>query len=342
MKKNLLALFAIAAALAGCTKTEMVDRSGNTPIGFANAYIGHPVDSRAVSLIEKANISEFIVYGGYTDMTHVFNGVSVTGTPETDDWTYGTTRYWVAGQTYKFAAYAPAAAGSNGTVATDFANGALNFTGYTSDPTHQNDLIYATAGQTTDDPLTVAPDKIQFKFSHLLSMIKFTFNSGFGNDITVTVENLKVSGMVSQGDYTGSTAAWTPGAAVVEPSAPFSELASQQAVNTASRNTSAASVDFAVIPQTIVDASGMGTKVSISFDVKVQDSSDNYIVGSAEGGVNVTSTLPGYTWTAGNRYNYSVTIKGENVGLYPIEFGTPDVTPITDADFDGNDEVTLP
>ena len=31
-----------------------------------------------------------------------------------------------------------------------------------------------------------------------------------------------------------------------------------------------------------------------------------------------------------------------NVGLYPIEFGTPDVTPITDADFDGNDEVTLP
>ena len=206
MKKNLLALLVMAAALAGCTKTEMVDRSGNTPIGFANAYIGHPVDSRAVSLIEKANISEFIVYGGYTDMTHVFNGVSVTGTPETDDWTYGTTRYWVAGQTYKFAAYAPAAAGSNGTVATDFANGALNFTGYTSDPTHQSDLIYATAGQTTDNPLMVAPDKIQFKFSHLLSMIKFTFNSGFGNDITVTVENLKVSGMVSQGDYTGSTA----------------------------------------------------------------------------------------------------------------------------------------
>lgn len=342
MKKNLLALFAIAAALAGCTKTEMVDRSGNTPIGFANAYIGHPVDSRAVSLIEKANISEFIVYGGYTDMTHVFNGVSVTGTPETDDWTYGTTRYWVAGQTYKFAAYAPAAAGSNGTVATDFANGALNFTGYTSDPTHQNDLIYATAGQTTDDPLTVAPDKIQFKFSHLLSMIKFTFNSGFGNDITVTVENLKVSGMVSQGDYTGSTAAWTPGAAVVEPSAPFSELASQQAVNTASGNTSAESVDFAVIPQTIVGASGSGTQVAVSFDVKVQDSSDNYIVGSADAGVTVTSTLPGYTWTAGNRYNYSVTIKGENVGLYPIEFGTPDVTPITDADFDGNDEVTLP
>lgn len=216
------------------------------------------VDSRAVSLIEKANISEFIVYGGYNDMTHVFNGVSVTGTPETDDWTYGTTRYWVPGQTYKFAAYAPAAAGSNGTVATDFSNGALNFTGYTSDPTHQSDLIYATAGQTTDNPMTMAPGKIQFNFSHLLSMIKFTFNSGFGNDITVTVENLKVSGMVSQGDYSGSTAAWTPGATLVEPSAPFSELASQQAVNTAGGNTSAASVDFAVIPQTIVGGVRIG------------------------------------------------------------------------------------
>lgn len=97
-----------------------------------------------------------------------------------------------------------------------------------------------------------------------------------------------------------------------------------------------------MIPQTIVGASGSGTQVVVSFDVKVQDSSDNYVVGSAEAGVTVTSTLPGYTWTAGNRYNYSVTIKGENVGLYPIEFGTPDVTPITDADFDGNDEVTLP
>lgn len=51
---------------------------------FCQAYIGHPVDSRAVSVLEKANISEFIVYGGYNDMTHVFNGVSVTGTPETD------------------------------------------------------------------------------------------------------------------------------------------------------------------------------------------------------------------------------------------------------------------
>lgn len=341
MKKDLFFLIAITAALSGCTKTETID-SQDKAIHFTGAYIGNTVESKAVSTIEQANISEFIVYGGYNDMTHVFNGVSVTGNANTDNWTYDVTRYWVAGQDYKFAAYAPSAAGSNGTIAPDFTTGSLNFTGYTSDPTNQYDLIYAATTESTEDPITVAPNKIQFVFGHLLSMIKFTFNSGFGNDITVTVDNLKVSGMIAQGDYTGNSQTWTPGSATVSADTPFTEMGSKVATNSTSGNTSASSVDFAVIPQTIVGSDGVGTQVSVSFDVKVQDNAQNYIVGSAETGVTLTATLPGYTWEAGNRYNYTVTIQGEHVDLYPIEFGIPTVTPITDANFDGSDEVTLP
>lgn len=337
MKRNLFLLIAVAAALSACSKTETIGTQDKA-IQFTSAYIGNAVESKAVNMIEQDNISEFIVYGGYNDMTHVFNGVSVTG--NANNWTYDVTRYWVAGQDYKFAAYAPSAAGSNGTIEPDFTTGSLNFTGYTSDPTNQYDLIYATATESTEDPITVAPNKIQFVFGHLLSMIKFTFNSGFGNDITVTVDNLKVSGMIAQGDYEGGT--WTPGFATVTEGAPFSEMSSNEAKNSTSRNTSASSVDFAVIPQTIVGSDGTGTKVTVSFNVRVQDNADHYIIGSAETGVTLTATLPGYTWTAGYRYNYTVTIKGENVNLYPIEFGTPSVTPITDADFDGSDEVTLP
>lgn len=338
MKRNLFLLIAVAAALSACSKTETIGTQDKA-IQFTSAYIGNAVESKAVNMIEQANINEFIVYGGYNDMTHVFNGVSVAGDANTDNWTYDVTRYWVAGQDYKFAAYAPSAAGSNGTIAPDFTTGSLNFTGYTSDPTNQYDLIYATATESTEDPITVAPNKIQFVFGHLLSMIKFTFNSGFGNDITVTVDNLKVSGMIAQGNYTGNSQTWTPGSATVSADTPFTEMGSKVATNSTSGNTSASSVDFAVIPQTI----GVGTQVSVSFDVKVQDNAQNYIVGSAETGVTLTATLPDYTWEAGNRYNYTVTIKGENVNLYPIEFGTPSVTPITDADFDGSsDEVTLP
>lgn len=343
MKRNLFLLIAVAAALSACSKTETIGTQDKA-IQFTSAYIGNAVESKAVNMIEQANINEFIVYGGYNDMTHVFNGVSVTGDANTDNWTYDVTRYWVANKTYKFAAYAPSAAGSNGTTITpDFGTGALNFTGYTSDPTNQYDLIYATTTESTKDPITVAPNKIQFVFGHLLSMIKFTFNSGFGNDIKVTVDNLKVSGMIAEGDYAGDPQSWTPGSATVTEGAPFSEMSSNEAENLTSGNTSASSVDFAVIPQTIVGSDGTGTKVTVSFNVRVQDAGGDYIIGSADAGVTLAAKLPGYTWTAGNRYNYTVTIKGENVNLYPIEFGTPSVTPITtDADFDGSDEVTLP
>lgn len=339
MKGKILFLAVMAAAWTGCSTTETIDQPEGQKIGFTSAHIGNPVDTRAVSVIEKANINEFVVYGGYNDMTHVFDGVSVTGTPNADDWTYSTTRYWVAGKTYKFAAYAPSAIKGNGTIETDFENGSLNFKGYTSDASNQHDLIYATATETTPKPLETAPAKVQFTFEHLLSMIKFTFISGFGNDVTVTVKNLNVSGMISQGDYTGSTNSWTLGSATAD----FTEIASATAVNKTSGQTKASSVDFAVLPQTIVaEETAEGTKVTVSFDVTVQDNQNEYIVGSAEAGVTVSATLPAYTWVAGNRYNYNVTIAGENVDLFPIEFGTPDVTPITDAQFDDSDEIILP
>lgn len=339
MKRSLLILVATAAVWTGCSKTETIDQPQGMAIGFTNAYIGNPVESKAVGIIDQNNINEFLVYGGYNDMTHVFDRVSVKGTANENNWSYTTTRYWVAGKTYKFAAYAPK--GINGTIETDFANGALNFTNYVSDPSNQHDLIYDAADPIiTPDPIEAPLDKVQFGFSHLLSMIKFTFNSGFGNDITVTVGNLNVSGMISKGSYFGNTQMWTLGSETVSTEAAFTEMASKVAVNQSSGNTSASSVDFAVIPQEI---GGTGKTVTVSFDVRVQDNQQNYIIGNADAGVPVSATLPAYKWEKGNRYNYTVTIKGENVNLYPIEFGTPNVTEITnDVNFAGSDEVVLP
>lgn len=336
MKRSLLILVAAAAVWTGCSKTETIDQPQGMAIGFTNAYIGNPVESKAVGIINRENISEFIVYGGYNDMTHVFNGVSVTGSANTNEWSYTTTRYWVAGQTYKFAAYAPS--GIRGTVKPDFDNGELNFTDYVSDPSNQHDLIYDAADPIiTPDPIEAPQDKVQFGFSHLLSMIKFTFNSGFANDIAVTVDNLNVSGMVSQGSYTGSTGTWALGSETVSTGAAFTEMASNDITTD---TTSVSSVDFAVIPQEI---GGAGKTVTVSFDVRVQDNQQNYIIGNEGAGVPVSATLPAYTWKKGNRYNYTVTIKGENVNLFPIEFGTPDVTEITnDVNFPGSDEVVLP
>ena len=82
--------------------------------------------------------------------------------------------------------------------------------------------------------------------------------------------------------------------------------------------------------------------MTVSFDVWVQDNSDYYFIGEQDGpGVTISAELPAYTWEKGNRYNYTVTIKGENVDLFPIEFGTPTVDGITDANFDGSDEIDV-
>ena len=337
MKRSLLILVATAAVWTGCSKTETIDQPQGMAIGFTNAYIGNPVESKAVGIIEQDSIDEFIVYGGYNDMTHVFDAVSVTGDANTDNWSYTTTRYWVAGKTYKFAAYAPS--GISGKVEPDFATGTLNFTDYVSDPSNQYDLIYNAADSiTTPNPIVSAPDKVLFEFSHLLSMIKFTFNSGFANDIKVTVDSLNVSGMVSKGSYFGSTGEWKLGSETVSAEAAFTEMGPNKAFNKTTGNTSASSVDFAVIPQEI---GGAGKTVTVSFDVRVQDNQQNYIIGNADAGVTVSATLPAYKWEKGNRYNYTVTIKGENVDLFPIEFGTPTVNGITDASFDGSDEIDV-
>lgn len=319
MKKQLYLLAGVAAILASCSKTETVEQNPSTAIGFSNAWVGNSVDSK-VDETNADNLVEFYVYGGYDDMTHVFENTKVYTSDGGTSWTYGTPlRYWVEGKTYKFAAYAPAVAATYGTVAPDFENGALTFSHFVSNPTNQCDLIYAK----TEVPSASADQgKVSFTFNHLLSMVKFTFKSGFANDIKVTVSNLKVYGMVSTGTYNNQ--GWTPGGAKVEEAAPFTEIK----VPTAEKTSDASSDDFAVIPQSIE-----GTDVTVSFTVNVANEKGDPVISNKP----LSAQLPATTWQAGNRYNYNVTISGSQVDLNPIEFGTPTVEPIIpDADSDIN------
>ncbi|WP_283391423.1 fimbrillin family protein [Millionella massiliensis] len=311
MKKQLFLLAGVAAALASCTKTETVEQNPSTAIGFSSAWVGNSVDSK-VDETTKDNLRTFQVYGGYIadNMTHVFDNVAVSST-DGQTWTYeGDLRYWAEGEHYKFAAYAPAEAATYGTVATDFASGALTFTDFVSNPTNQCDLIYATA-----DVRSASADqgKVSFNFNHLLSMIKFTFKSGFAEDIEVTISDLKVYGMVSTGTYNQG---WTTThAAKVEEAAPFTDIDL-----TAEKTSDASSDDFAVIPQSIE-----GTDVTVSFTVNVANEHGDLVISNQP----LSAQLPAIEWKAGNRYNYNVTISGSQVDLNPIEFGTPAVEPIT-------------
>lgn len=293
--------------MAGCSKTEMIEMPDSAVIGFGNAYIGNPIQSRAVSPLTTANIDAFYVYGGHDNsLTNTFDGTKVAKSGST--WSYSPVRYWNAGTTYQFAAYAPEIPAGKGTAGTDDANGRLTFTDYVCDPENQLDLIYAeqsiTAQAENNSP-------VSFNFQHLLSMIKFTFKSGFPNDVPVTVSELKVYGMAAQGTYDNG---WTQGAQAVAETTPFDEMATTTAENKtdASQATQAASANFVVIPQS-------GGTVTVSFKAAV--SLDASEVKTKE----FTTTLVP-AWEAGNCYNYVATITEQNMELQSITYGDPTVT----------------
>lgn len=314
------ALTGVAAILAGCTKTETVEIPDSRAINFSGAYIGNAVETRGQQNPENitdASITEFIVYGGYNGtMTDVFNGESVTGTSG-GSWTYTKTEYWVNGKTYDFAAYAPAAVSSVASVAADNANKALSFTDFTSNASSQNDLLYAYDNVPTVNPSTQGA--VTFNFNHALSKIRFTLTNAI--DGKLTIENFKVYGMNSQGDYTYQTGSsrmgWDNVDTPIESTAPFtSTIADMAAVNASS-----SSGDFLVIPQNVT-ASAM----TVTFIATLTNNSGDEIIPGYE----VTATLPAGEWVSGQCYNYNLNITmnvidpdGENK---PIVFGDPTVT----------------
>lgn len=308
MKKSLFMMGMAVLALASCTNEEVVNIPASKAIGF-ETFVGKP--TKAVGEITDGNIRSFCVYGGYDDMIHVFNNQEVTSSDGTS-WTYAPTRYWVAEKNYKFAAYAPKEVGSF--IATDFANGHLNVTDYVSTPSAQYDLIYS--GGVFKTPSATEEGTVQFSFGHLLSMVKFTFQSGFGKDISVEISDLKVFGMYSKATYTGSTDSWSTPATEVIATPGFTELSSSTVAEIPSegQETKAESAGFVVIPQTSGD-------VTVSFKATVKDASGQTVVNAKD----LTGTITAPTWEKGLRYNYVITIDGTDTDLYPIVIGNPTV-----------------
>lgn len=309
MKKNLFLLAAAAIVMAGCSKTETVEMPDSAVIGFGSAYIGNPTQTKAVSTLTTANIDAFYVYGGHDNsLTNTFDGTKVSKSGST--WSYSPVRYWTAGESYNFAAYAPEIPAGKGTVSTDEINRRLTFTDYVSGPDNQLDLIYADGVSVTAQQENNGP--VSFNFQHLLSMIKFTFKSGFPVDVPVTVSGLKVYGMAAQGTYDNG---WTPdGTQAVAEDTPFNEMVTTTAENKAdaSQATQAASVNFVVIPQS-------GGTVTVSFTAAV-----SLEAGNVKTKEFTTTLVP--AWDAGNCYNYVATISEQNMEVQSITYGDPNVT----------------
>lgn len=312
-----LCLTAVAAAmvlaLGSCTKTETVNVSDANYIGFDNAFVGNP--TKAIDEVTTDNIDHFMVYGGYGANQNLFNAVEVSKNSN-GEWTYSPLQKWEDNQTYKFAAYYPQTLTVTPTF--DYTTGSLTFTDVVvNNDQNQVDFIYDDSGEILSE--TNSPrEKVPFTFEHKFSMVQFTIKSGFAEDVVVGISNFNFYGMNSRSTLTEGV--WAQAT---------EQIPVENAIQLKNENAQAAEtpVDYVdncvVMPQTFGD-----DIVYVEFTVTLTSTEEN---GGSLAGISdedriatIKAAIPADVWEPGFRYNYIVTIDGQNLDY--ITFDEPEVS----------------
>lgn len=319
MKKQLFFVACAALALASCSEKETVEMPDSAAIGFGT-FVDNATRGGELT---TDNLPSFYVFGRAGENNPIFDNTPVTKSG--DNWKYSPERYWEQGKVYDFVAYAPALGEGAGTVApsTDYTK--IEFTDFVQGDGDANlDLIVANInGVNVTDPAQMQTQ--MFTFNHILSMVKFTFESGFGDGVTLTINDVKLNGANSKGSYTNDT--WAPATPAVT-SQSYTLVAASGEDKNATVSTKAETDGVIVIPQTLT-----ADAVTVTFKVKATYADGSFVAG-VDGTYDVTATLPStQAWEKGNRYNYTAVLTAENTQdpddpttLHPIEFGLTSVT----------------
>ena len=309
MKKHFLFLAMAVAAMTSCMKDEVIATYEPTPqaIGF-ESFVNKA--TKAVTPTTVTDLKTFYVYGYYGTDTQVFNwdNVDLTGSAWIYDDADTDLKYWGAGNTYEFAAYAN---GNNGEAlpagsTAEYAGKTLTISDYTVND--ENDLVAAYATKTIANDLT-GIDKVDFTFSHLLTKIQFIVTNLDAN-YTVRITDLVVKAY-KKGDYV-STTGWSSDA--TDPIPSFTPIATQELAVKNAAGSSVTSAEFFVLPQAL-------STVTYSMNATFYDSADNVVdilplsgsIGTDKD-ANVTDA-----WAPGMAYQYTI---GLPSSAQPIEFGT--------------------
>lgn len=322
MKKiHLIAAVALGAmTLTGCSNDEVESSNVKSQaIGFkamANK-------SSRVGEITTQNIERFRVFGCVTDAgtsdNHVmiFNNVTVEKKAD-GNWKYDNTQYWAPSKNYYFVAFS-----------TNNIEPAWTYVAPTEHPTPipvegfkgygtvsmdvskinaESDLVYAYAARTTDAGITDAT-AVSLTFNHMLSRIVIDFVNSIGsNGYSLTISNIKVSGLNAAGSVDLGS----------EPSA--LEWHVTDATNTTvgvkirSNNDIAVGKDETSESKFIIPGE---QTLAISFNVEVKL---NNVVYSQR---TMTGTISAKTYEPGVSYKFTANIDQTNIapdGAKPIEF----------------------
>ena len=318
MKAKFLCVAMAAAALASCSKNEVVEMPENRAITFGETFVGN---STRADYGSKNLPTSFKVWGQYDkdgEKVNIFKEEVIT---KGSDGKYAqaedaTIHYWIPNKNYTFAAIV-----TGKTPAFNFTDaGKLTFENYTVNALNQEDLLYATVERTNNTDYTA----VKFDFGHLLSKVNFTYQATSLDDAyTMTVSEVKFYGMNSKGNFEGEN--WN--ATTTEAVAQESAFAMDGKTTTGQTVTEATNFVY-ILPQTAPE----GTTLSLKAVITDEE-------GTEVKTINGTVTLKDQAWAKSNTYTYNIKINPE---LNQITFDTPTVGEFTKGQADDQDATNQP
>lgn len=251
MKKSLYLGALALLTLASCASEETVEAPKGNAIDFGKAFINN--STRGGEEITLDKLTSFNVYGYMGDMSGVIFNKELVTLAE-GNWTYDAIQYWTPGKNYAFAAIAPMT-GVTFTAPTTFpTSGEFGTIAYNTDGT--KDLIYAAQYATGKES---GNTPVAFTFNHLLSRVKLTFNNTMTNPQgSMTISNVKISGVYNDGTIALPATSWTVGDAATANGERAYTMAN---AGVAAKGASTASDVFFFIPTT-------GHEYTITFTVE--------------------------------------------------------------------------
>lgn len=264
----------------------------------------------------KSNNSRMTVRGVYegssSDLIILFDDQTVTSTGS--GWTYSPTRYWIPGQTIRFASVWP---GNLGLSLDGDLETKIKMSTFTqaANYSEQKDLLFA-------NPVSASSGSVAFDFRHLLSNIRFELDMNApGKSITVTdisLEDVRNVGTLTMESPDGSS--WTDSWDLTSSMVDLSSGSVSEGLEQSGGSFKTIPEDgFIVIPQKVNESSST-TRLVVS--VMIENNTTHERERKA-----IPATLPQYgqhggEWLAGKRIIYRITID-ENTNII---FGKPEVT----------------
>lgn len=304
---------ACLCGLSSCVSIVSGNGTGDTAISFATPS----ADTKAAVEGNTLTDGSFLVWGGYGDdansvnATNVFNGDTVIGLGGT--WNYtGGTRYWVAGKTYDFYAVYPADIFSGqSSTSTDTPSvtcspeGIVTIKNFDASATGEAavDLMTASATSVDADNMINAGDAVKLSFKHELARVNFTVVS---EGDALTISDAKLYGI----SHTGSLKKedWTLlGNWELSETKNTSENTPFKTDTLGIADTQDHLLfggDLLLLPQTLSDGSNLVFSYKYS-----NDDAEKHDVSLDLSAATVT------TWTAGQRYNYRISIPQNSVDV---------------------------